>query len=166
MLKSGKMRTDICYCIKDLRKERGYSQAVLAELLDVDKDTVGAWERGVQNPGSDKLLELARVLRVSMNRLYGMKNEDGFDCEYGMELRPDFKQEANLDIEKLNGLGLSDVMEDKSMTCEKLAQKLDVTVRTVFNWQKKGLPYLKVYQKLFTELELDPDTFCKLRSLR
>ena len=151
--------------IKGLRKEKGYSQVDLAKLLKVDKQTVGAWERGAQKPGSDNICALARIFKVSADELLGLKKNSVniHGGEFGLEFRPEFRQEPNLYIERLNGLCLSDIMEDRGVTRKDLAKKLDVTAKTVSNWQTKGLPNLKNYQKIFTVLELDIETFHALR---
>ena len=101
--------------IRYLRKNMGYSQIDLAKLLNVDKQTVGAWERGAQEPRSDKICALAKIFKVSSDRLLGLKENEkssanGFRDGFGSEFRFEFRQEPNLYIERLHGFGLSDIM--------------------------------------------------------
>lgn len=151
--------------IKGLRKKKGYSQVDLAKLLKVNKHTVGAWERGVQEPRSDHIRTLTKIFGVSADEILGLQKNaakeqnDGF----GLELRFEFRQRANLYIERAGAYGLSDIMQDKGVSCKDLAKQLEVTAKTVSNWQTKGLPGLRNYQKLFTVLDFDADTFCRLQ---
>jgi putative transcriptional regulator len=57
--------------LKVLRAERDWSQAVLAEKLDVSRQTVNALETGKYNPS----LELA----FKIAQLFGIKIEDIFE---------------------------------------------------------------------------------------
>jgi len=59
--------------LKVLRAERDWSQAKLAELLDVSRQTINAIETGKYDPS----LPLAFKIAV----LFGMKIEDIFDPE-------------------------------------------------------------------------------------
>ena len=157
---------DISDRIKSLRKEKGYSQAWLAKLLSVNKHTVGVWERGVQMPGSKNICALSKVLGVSTDELLNFKKSAAGCCndEFGIEFRPEFKQEPNFSIGRCEGfIGLSDIMEERQISRKKLAAALGVTEKTIYNWEIKGLPRLKFYQKMFELLILDIDTFNVLR---
>jgi putative transcriptional regulator len=59
--------------LKVLRAERNWSQAQLAELLDVSRQTVNAIETGKYDPG----LPLA----FSIARLFGLRIEEIFEAE-------------------------------------------------------------------------------------
>lgn len=48
--------------IKSARGARGWNQQRLADELDVDRNTVSNWERGVGHPGAANLAALDRVL--------------------------------------------------------------------------------------------------------
>ncbi len=138
----------------------GYSQVFLAQLLGVDKSTVGAWESGAQKPGSDNICALCKTLGVSADELLGLKESPRRQVmEFGLE----FRQEPNMEIERLAGIGLSELREDAGMSRRDLAGVLDVTEKTVGNWEQYGLPGLKQYQKIFKLFDLDTDTFQYLR---
>ena len=149
--------------IRCYRLAAGYSQKFLARLLNVDKGTVGVWERGINRPKSDNVCKLSKIFKVSSDELLGLKTAASAATEeFGLEFRPDFRQEANLEIER-QALSLSDIMDEKGVSRRELAKALDVTPKTVYNWQNKGLPSLREYQKIFTVLDLDANTFCALR---
>jgi transcriptional regulator with XRE-family HTH domain len=53
------------------RRELGLTQAQLAELLDVEPDTVSRMERGLLTPSLERLLDYANVLNISISALLG-----------------------------------------------------------------------------------------------
>lgn len=59
--------------LQQLRKQKGFSQENLAELLGVSRQAVGKWESGAAVPELEKLLELCRLLDTDLNRLLGLE---------------------------------------------------------------------------------------------
>ena len=57
--------------IRLLRKQRGFSQEVLAEKLHVVRQTVSKWEKGLSVPDADLLTRLAEALEVPVADLLG-----------------------------------------------------------------------------------------------
>lgn len=55
--------------IRQLRTEKGYSQAALAEKIGVSQQAVTQWETGDAMPRADKLPELARLLGCKVDDL-------------------------------------------------------------------------------------------------
>jgi len=55
--------------IKQLRRERGLSQAALARMVGVSQSTIGMWESGRNMPEFANLEKLARSLGVSLGQL-------------------------------------------------------------------------------------------------
>lgn len=51
------------------RKEKGYTQAVLAEKLGVTDKAVSKWENGKSMPDTSILLELCNLLSITVNEL-------------------------------------------------------------------------------------------------
>ncbi len=51
--------------IRQLREERGWSQAQLAELVGVSLKTVDHWERGLLQPDDAQLRVLGEVFHLS-----------------------------------------------------------------------------------------------------
>lgn len=62
--------------IKNLRKEKGLSQEELAIKLNVVRQTVSKWERGLSVPDSSMLISLAEELDTSVNVLLGESVEE------------------------------------------------------------------------------------------
>lgn len=61
--------------LKQARKENGYSQADLANALNVDIKTVGNWERGKTLPDIEQLWKCAKALNTDPNDLLGWYEE-------------------------------------------------------------------------------------------
>lgn len=55
--------------LKAARKKRGYTQAELADALNVSKGTVAMWETGRRHPSLEKVGEISDLLRVSTDYL-------------------------------------------------------------------------------------------------
>lgn len=61
--------------LKILRKEKGYSQEQLAARLNVVRQTISKWEKGISVPDAELLIQLAEVLDVTVSDLLGKKIE-------------------------------------------------------------------------------------------
>lgn len=55
--------------IAERRKAQNLTQASLAEMLGITDRAVSKWERGLSLPDSSIMLELCRILRISVNDL-------------------------------------------------------------------------------------------------
>ena len=64
--------------LKTIRKAKGYTQEELAIKVNVVRQTVSKWEKGVSVPDADVLSHIAEVLEVSVSELLGteIKQED------------------------------------------------------------------------------------------
>ena len=64
--------------LKTIRKEKGYTQEELAIKVNVVRQTVSKWEKGLSVPDADVLSHIAEVLEVSVSELLGadIKQED------------------------------------------------------------------------------------------
>lgn len=56
--------------IRELRAERGWSQAALAERLDVSRQTVNAIETGRYDPSLPLAFAIARVFQASIESIF------------------------------------------------------------------------------------------------
>ena len=52
-----------------LRKEKGYSQEQLADLLEVSRQSVSKWESGTTYPEMDKLLAICKIFNITLDDL-------------------------------------------------------------------------------------------------
>ncbi|MDO5147476.1 MAG: helix-turn-helix transcriptional regulator, partial [Eubacteriales bacterium] len=82
--------------LKNIRKQKGFSQEQLAVRLNVVRQTVSKWETGNSVPDAELLIKLGEVLNVPVSDLLGKKIEI-----------PDGKDELEviaLELSKLNEL--------------------------------------------------------------
>jgi CheY-like chemotaxis protein/DNA-binding XRE family transcriptional regulator len=86
--------------IKKIREESGFSQEDLARKLNVAQSTIGMWESGKRTPKLDELNRLARVLKITVNRLIGQPKERKVEL---------VKNEIYVDGEKVSDLDATDV---------------------------------------------------------
>lgn len=61
--------------LKALRKRKGITQEELATRLNVVRQTVSKWEKGLSVPDSELLIKPAEILEVPVRRLLGSKIE-------------------------------------------------------------------------------------------
>lgn len=57
--------------LKTMRKAKGYTQEELAIKLNVVRQTVGKWEKGLSVPDADVLCKIADVLDTDVSTLLG-----------------------------------------------------------------------------------------------
>ncbi len=65
--------------IKSSRENLAVTQAELARKLSVTRACVNAWEMGISIPSSERMVELAEVLNVSTDFLFGKDDTDTLD---------------------------------------------------------------------------------------
>ena len=65
------LQDNIC----NLRKNRGLTQEELAIRLNVVRQTVSKWEKGLSVPDAEMLQKLADILEVSVSQLLGGESE-------------------------------------------------------------------------------------------
>ena len=65
--------------LKTIRKNKGITQEELATKLNVVRQTISKWEKGLSVPDSDLLIRLAEILEVNVSQLLGSKVEEKQD---------------------------------------------------------------------------------------
>lgn len=55
--------------IKELRQEKGFTQAQLAEQIGVTQGAIYFWEKEINEPTAGYLIKLARIFGVSIDEL-------------------------------------------------------------------------------------------------
>ncbi len=65
--------------LKTLRKTKGITQEELAIRLNVVRQTISKWEKGLSVPDADTLIKLADYFEVSVSELLGSKVETEVD---------------------------------------------------------------------------------------
>jgi len=59
--------------IREFRERRDLSQDEVAKVLGVNRTAVVKWETGANKPRLEKIVELAKLLRCSVDDLVGLK---------------------------------------------------------------------------------------------
>jgi len=67
--------------LQTLRKEKGLSQEMLAEMLDVSRQAVSKWESGMTYPEVDKLIAISEIFNVTLDSL--VKDDEPLDSKDG-----------------------------------------------------------------------------------
>ena len=63
--------------LKELRQERGLSQAELAKAIDTAQPNIARWENGFNDPSSTQLVKLADYLNCTTDFLLGREDDFG-----------------------------------------------------------------------------------------
>lgn len=74
-----------------IRKEKGLTQEQFAEMLGVSRQAVSKWESGNGYPETDKLLEMAKKLNVSLDFLMDNKASEAPETEIPADVASDNK---------------------------------------------------------------------------
>jgi transcriptional regulator with XRE-family HTH domain len=61
--------------LQSIRKRRGFTQKELAEKIGLTREAVASYEAGRSNLMITTLLDIAAVLRVSVNEILGLKGQ-------------------------------------------------------------------------------------------
>lgn len=61
--------------LKELRKNKGYTQEELATKINVVRQTISKWEKGLSVPDADSIQKIAEVLDVEVSQLLGAQIE-------------------------------------------------------------------------------------------
>jgi putative transcriptional regulator len=67
--------------LKRLRNNKGLSQEELAIRLNVVRQTISKWEKGLSVPDADLLIKIADVFEVSVSELLGANYDSGDEVQ-------------------------------------------------------------------------------------
>ncbi len=65
--------------LKAIRKAKGFSQEELAVRLNVVRQTISKWEKGLSVPDADMLIKIAEVFEIFVSELLGAKLDNEAD---------------------------------------------------------------------------------------
>lgn len=65
-----------CENLKSIRKAKGFTQDELAIRLNVVRQTISKWEKGLSVPDAEMLIRIAQIFEVSVSELLGAKFEN------------------------------------------------------------------------------------------
>lgn len=109
--------------LKVLRKNKGYSQEQLAVRLNVVRQTVSKWEKGLSVPDAEMLTEIAEVFSVSVNELLGNDIEQ--------ETNKDTLEVIAQELAKLNEL-MAIEQQKKGKTKKKVVEIIGIILLVLF----------------------------------
>lgn len=72
----GRLSAELQSFVGEIRRAAGLSQAELGKRIGVSRQTIVAIERGAYNPSTLVTLRLAHVLRVPIEHLFVLTDED------------------------------------------------------------------------------------------
>ena len=72
--------------IKRFRKEKGLSQEEMAVKLNVVRQTISKWEKGLSVPDADILIRIAELLEISVSELLGIEKNTHTNLDLSEEL--------------------------------------------------------------------------------
>ncbi len=81
--------------LKKIRISKGFSQEQLSVRLNVVRQTISKWEKGLSVPDAEMLVQLAEVLQVSVSDLLGKNIETE---------KPNAIDNISIELSKLNEL--------------------------------------------------------------
>ena len=94
------------------RKQKGYTQKYLAELLEISPTRLNYWEKGKREPDMLKVLKIAKTLEVSIDYLIGNSdNPQQSIIEMLWTENDRIKKQLIDDYERLTYLGQKKVRE-------------------------------------------------------
>jgi transcriptional regulator with XRE-family HTH domain len=67
--------------IKTLRESKDISQNKLASMLNLSRSSVSAWEKGLNCPTANSLIELSEIFGVSVDCILGIKASPSIDVK-------------------------------------------------------------------------------------
>lgn len=109
--------------LKTLRKDRGFSQEQLSVRLNVVRQTISKWEKGLSVPDAQMLVELAEVLNVSVNDLLGEN--------IVLEQNSDALNNIAMELEKMNEL-LTIQQAKRANLKKKIVTAIAITIFIIF----------------------------------
>lgn len=112
--------------LKALREEKGFSQAKLAELINITQQAVGKWETGKSTPDPEMIVKLANLFNVSADYLLG--RQVNTDKSSNLTLDAATQELINV-FSSLNDDGRNKVLE--------YAQDISSTKKYMFNKNKE-----------------------------
>ena len=83
--------------IRHFRKAKGMSQEEMAIKLNVVRQTISKWEKGLSVPDADVLIHMAELLDVSVSRLLGIETDRSDNLNLSEEL-----EKLNEQLAKIN----------------------------------------------------------------
>jgi len=96
--------------LKKIRKEKGLSQEALSEKLNIVRQTISKWEKGLSIPDGDMLITLSQVLEIPVETLLGtngtLENKDAVNQAIQLQIINSLLENSNRGCAKMSGMML------------------------------------------------------------
>ena len=79
-----------------LRKKAGLTQLELADKLNVSRSLIAEYERGTRRLHDEVLIKIAKLLKVSVDEILGLKNNKSNDIKPSLRFIKRLKKIENL----------------------------------------------------------------------
>ena len=120
---------DFGLLLKQLRKQKGLTQAQLAKKIHKSKTVISKYENNVLNPTTETLTEFAVIFNVSLDYLKGLNSKNGLSLNGLSEGQTDillrlanaFREKKPVAFHSLNDRQLElikDIIEEFSRTAQ------------------------------------------------
>ena len=98
--------------LTEMRKQKGYTQKHLAELLGISPTRLNYWEKGKREPDVVNILEIAKTLEVSIDYLIGNSdNPQQQIIDILLQVEDKIKKQLVADYDRLTYAGQQKVRE-------------------------------------------------------
>ena len=111
--------------IKILRKQKGYTQETLAQQINVVRQTVSKWEKGISVPDAEMLNTLSELFEVPVSRLLGSTINENGTAEAGSD------ESAKIDEVAKQLAILNEQLANQAARKRKLAKKIFIAIGAV-----------------------------------
>ena len=103
--------------LRELRRQKGFTQESLGERLSLAPQTISKWERGESMPDAGLLPELAKTLGCSLDTLFGMETNSWTDAEKALirwvkTIPPEDRPRAMMALPAFHRCSLEGVWDD------------------------------------------------------
>lgn len=100
--------------LKKIRKEKGLSQEALSEKLNIVRQTISKWEKGLSVPDGDMLIKISQVLEIPVETLLGtdstLENRDAVNQAIQLQIINSLLENSNRRGAKMPGMMLAGVI--------------------------------------------------------
>lgn len=96
--------------ITKLRKEKGFTQEDLGKELDIQRESISKWERGLNMPNPECLLKLSSLFDVSVNEIILGERKNTFNEKKFDNISLNVLKESNKKFHKLAKIFLVEVV--------------------------------------------------------
>lgn len=83
--------------IRQLRKNKGYSQSELGKMINKSLHTISKWELGIHEPSLDDVHLLSRILEATSDYIMGYSDTNDYKIELSNEQIPKTLRDLGLE---------------------------------------------------------------------